>query len=255
MTTKFSREGLLETQVLMVFCIDTSGSLLDFEEQINSGVSAFFEELKKYPEANNKTEVAFVTYDTDVNVLMDFTKRIKILPRIKINENGVTNMGDGIIKSLDLVMKRYRDLRNKKERVYIPYVVLFTDGHPYNSEGTAEKKMIEAKKILNRYEGLNDESKYQINFISIGVGNVDQEQMRKISIIEDRFIMLDQINHLSHFFKFLCSVTMHRQMEIESLNNSSSDFEDVKSKNSKVVKPTIFSGKSWSEHFKHENDN
>ena len=89
-----------------VLLLDTSGSMQGMPiDALNEGLLAFKDELIKNSLASRRVEVAIITFDSDVNIVQDFVTADQFNPPI-LTAQGLTTMGAGINKALDILQDR-----------------------------------------------------------------------------------------------------------------------------------------------------
>ena len=113
-----------------VLLLDTSGSMQgDRIEALNQGLLSFKDELVKNTLAARRVEVAIVTFDSHVNVVQDFVTVDQFTPPI-LTAQGLTTMGAGINKSLEIIQERKSQYRANGIAYYRPWIFMITDGEP-----------------------------------------------------------------------------------------------------------------------------
>ncbi len=111
-----------------VLLLDTSGSMQGAPiEALNQGLLSFKDELTKNPLASRRVEVSIVTFDRNINVVQDFVTADQFTPPI-LTAQGLTTMGAGIHKSLDLIQERKAQYRSNGVAYYRPWIFMITDG-------------------------------------------------------------------------------------------------------------------------------
>lgn len=209
----FDMEDVGGRKTIIVLCVDTSNSLYGWQREVNSAIKAFFAELDKEPKARYGTEVAVVTYDTKPRIHVNFTtEKAEITPITIPAHNptgGWTDIGEALDFSIDLAIEEWKKLKSKGVPVYLPWVILFTDGKPENKEKNAIEKLLAASERLKSYE-FPQKKNDKILFIGIGVGdNVDVGLMRNISAHgKVRYLHANNFSMLSQLFKFVGATTV-----------------------------------------------
>lgn len=113
-----------------VLLLDTSGSMQGTPiEALNQGLQTFKEELIKNSLAARRVEVAIVTFDSQVNIIQDFVTADQFNPPI-LTAQGLTTMGSGIHRALDMIQDRKAQYRANGVAYYRPWVFMITDGEP-----------------------------------------------------------------------------------------------------------------------------
>ena len=113
-----------------VLLLDTSGSMGGAPiDALNQGLKAFQTDIAKDQLAAKRVEVAVVTFDSEVKVVQDFVTADQFVPPT-LTVQGLTHMGGGIHKALDLIQARKADYKKNGVAYYRPWIFLITDGAP-----------------------------------------------------------------------------------------------------------------------------
>lgn len=161
----------------IVFCLDVSPSM-DWEvlgnntpmELLNEAVKAFISELKEDVKARTCAEIAFVTFSTHIELDTEFTsvKSLEI-PKLKAVEEGGTQIAKAVLRSIEKIEERRRNLEDKGIPYYAPFLVLVTDGNPdENDEPDLQEKAL--KLVRSHCTSNVGASEIIVPFI-IGVGD------------------------------------------------------------------------------------
>ncbi len=157
-----------------VLLLDTSGSMHgEAIEALNQGLLSFKDELINNSLASRRVEVAIVTFDSAVNVVQDFVTADQFQPPI-LTAQGLTNMGSGINKSLDMIQERKTQYRANGIAYYRPWIFMITDGEP---QGELDQIVEEATKRLQ-----TDEANKRVAFFSVGVENANMTRLSQIAV-------------------------------------------------------------------------
>ncbi len=157
-----------------VLLLDTSGSMQGTPiNALNEGLLSFRDELIKNPLAARRVEVAIITFDSHVNVVQDFVTADQFNPPI-LTAQGLTNMGSGINKALDLIQERKIQYRANGIAYYRPWVFMITDGEP---QGESENIIEQATKRLQM-----DEANKRVAFFTVGVENANMARLSNIAV-------------------------------------------------------------------------
>jgi uncharacterized protein YegL len=113
-----------------VLLLDTSGSMSGGAiAALNEGLQRFREEVSKDELAARRAEVAVVTFNSEINVVRDFSTADSFDPPT-LSAKGLTCMGSGIEKALDLIEERKQQYRQNGVDYYRPWIFMITDGEP-----------------------------------------------------------------------------------------------------------------------------
>ncbi len=157
-----------------VLLLDTSGSMQGVAlDLLNQGLQSFREELTKNALAARRVEVAIVTFDSHVNVVQDFVTADQFSPPL-LTAQGLTSMGIGIHKTLDMIQERKAQYRANGIAYYRPWVFMITDGEP---QGESEDVVEQAARRLKE-----DESRKRVAFFTVGVDNANMTRLSQIAV-------------------------------------------------------------------------
>ncbi|MDY6900127.1 MAG: VWA domain-containing protein [Cyanobacteriota bacterium] len=157
-----------------VLLLDTSGSMQGAPiEALNQGLLSFKDELTKNPLASRRVEVSIVTFDSNINVVQDFVTADQFTPPI-LTAQGLTTMGAGIHKSLDLIQERKAQYRSNGVAYYRPWIFMITDGEP---QGEPDEAVEQASRRLQ-----SDETNKRVAFFSVGVENANMARLTQLAV-------------------------------------------------------------------------
>ncbi|MUH01278.1 VWA domain-containing protein [Scytonema sp. UIC 10036] len=157
-----------------VLLLDTSGSMQGTAiDALNQGLQTFKEELIKNSLAARRVEVAIVTFDSQINVVQDFVTADQFNPPI-LTAQGLTTMGSGIHKALDMIQERKSQYRANGVAYYRPWVFMITDGEP---QGEFEDVIDQATRRLQA-----DEASKRVAFFTVGVENANMNRLGQIAV-------------------------------------------------------------------------
>ncbi|MBE9004995.1 VWA domain-containing protein [Fortiea sp. LEGE XX443] len=157
-----------------VLLLDTSGSMQgEAIEALNQGLLSLKDELLKNSLAARRVEVAIVTFDSQVNVVQDFVTADQFTPPI-LTAQGLTSMGGGIHKALDMVQERKSLYRANGIAYYRPWIFMITDGEP---QGELDQVVEQA---AQRVQG--DEANKRVAFFSVGVENANMTRLNQLAV-------------------------------------------------------------------------
>jgi len=157
-----------------VLLLDTSGSMQGEPiEALNQGLLSLKDELVKNSLASRRVEVAIVTFDSQVNVVQDFVTADQFNPPI-LTAQGLTTMGAGIHKALDMVQERKSLYRANGIAYYRPWIFMITDGEPQGEQDQV------VEQAAQRVQG--DEANKRVAFFSVGVENANMTRLNQLAI-------------------------------------------------------------------------
>lgn len=129
----------------IVFCLDVSPSMgwqvgmnSPSIDLLNAAVSNFVAELKEDPKARTCAEVAFVTFSTNIEMDTQFESISSLsTPTFQTVEKGGTQMAQAVLRSIEKIETRRKQLENMEIPYYAPFLVLVTDGNPDENDSAA----------------------------------------------------------------------------------------------------------------------
>lgn len=172
----------------IVFCLDVSPSMGWKEgnnsssiELLNVAVSSFIKELKQHTRARSAAEVAFVTFSTNIEMDTEFKSIISLkTPVFAPVDRGGTQMAQAVLRSIEKIEQRRKQLENSEIGYYAPFLVLVTDGNPDKNDDSSKyyQALAEVNSHCISHVGA---SEIIVPFI-IGVGDhVDSETLNNYS--------------------------------------------------------------------------
>ena len=172
----------------IVFCLDVSPSM-GWKEGLNSSsiellnvaVSNFIKELQQDAKARTSAEVAFVTFSTNIEMDTEF-ESIGTLktPTFSPVSYGGTQMAQAVLRSIDKIEQRRKQLENSEIPYYAPFLVLVTDGNPDKNDDIAQYNKARAL-VKSHCDSHIGASEIIVPFI-IGVGDyIDSETLNNYS--------------------------------------------------------------------------
>ncbi|WP_414528228.1 vWA domain-containing protein [Nodularia chucula] len=157
-----------------VLLLDTSGSMQgDPIEALNQGLLSLKDELVKNSLAARRVEVAIITFDSNVNIVQDFVTADQFNPPI-LTAQGLTTMGSGIHKALDMVQERKALYRANGIAYYRPWVFMITDGEP---QGELDDLIEQAAQRLQV-----EEANKRVAFFTVGVENANMMRLNQLAV-------------------------------------------------------------------------
>ncbi|KPQ31523.1 MAG: hypothetical protein HLUCCO16_21720 [Phormidium sp. OSCR] len=155
-----------------ILLLDTSGSMGGLPiEALNDGLETFRDELNQDDLARKRVEVAVVSFDSKVNVVLDFVTADRFEAPV-LTAQGLTSMGTGLQKALDLLDERKRQYRDNGITYYRPWIFTITDGEP---QGEPKRAIEEAMARLR-----DDEANKRVACFAVGVENANMERLGEI---------------------------------------------------------------------------
>ena len=158
-------------RVAICFCLDVSGSMRGERiNELNKGLSLFFDALSKDEVAMYAAEIAIITFGGDrVECLRDFTSlSLSQKPPI-LRARGRTLMGEAVNLALEKLNHRKDEYRNNGVDYYQPWLILMSDGVPERNNELTRAKEATKKLIIEK----------KLSVFSIGIG--EDADMKELS--------------------------------------------------------------------------
>lgn len=137
-----------------VILLDISGSMLGVEgtpigerpiDELCKAIRLFKEELQTQRDVNPCTEISFITFNTNVDVIQPFKNADRFnLPQLCAG--GKTSMNEAIVTALEIIESQKEIYQREDVQYYRPWLYLLSDGYPTDNdkEETAKKKLRDA---------------------------------------------------------------------------------------------------------------
>jgi len=162
----------------VVLLLDTSGSMSEEAngvkaiDELNKAIQSLKDEIIGDPVLSQRLELGIVCFDDDARVEkpIDLVSPESSFPVLQAG--GRTNVVAGMNKAMQIIEERKAFYRSNNEQFYRPFIVLFTDGAPTNTQDEIEtldaqiQQMSDAKKFV---------------FFPFGVGNADMQLLAKLA--------------------------------------------------------------------------
>jgi uncharacterized protein YegL len=203
-----------EQKCPLVLVLDVSYSMNGTAiDELNTGLKAFQEDIKKDTVASSRLDVAIVTFGSNIDIIQDFAL-IDEFDMPHLTTNGTTRMVDGIDKGIEILNARKNWYKNTGQTYYRPYIVLMTDGYPDSGQDIDDLSM--------EIDSLTEEK--HLNFWAFGVEGADMDLLKNIGHQTSLIQKLKGMEFVK-FFQWLSS-----SMETVS-NSKEGEIIDVSPKN------------------------
>ena len=157
-----------------VLLLDTSGSMQGTPiDALNGGLRTFQEDLIKNSLASRRVEIAIVAFNSDVKVVQEFVTPDSFELQT-LTAQGLTHIGAGIHRALDMVQARKALYRANGVAYYRPWIFMITDGEP---QGEPEQIVEQVKQRIRE-----DEANKRVAFFPVGVENANMTRLSEISV-------------------------------------------------------------------------
>jgi uncharacterized protein YegL len=157
-----------------VLLLDNSKSMAGPRIQaLNEGLITFRTELARDALASQRVEIAVVTFGGKAaEVVQDFTT-VDRFASPALQAGGLTLMGGGILRGLDLLEARKAQYKSHGVAYYRPWVILITDGQPQGEP---------ADLIAQAGQRLRDaEQAKRLAFFAVGVEGANMAKLAELS--------------------------------------------------------------------------
>ena len=179
-----------------ILLLDVSGSMDGAPiNALNDGLRIFRDELNKDDLAKKRVDVAIVTFESQVKVVQDFVTADQFQPPT-LKVGGLTYMGEGINKALDILQVRKALYKANAISYYRPWIFMITDGSPSDNEVVDRA----AQRIRDEEIGKG------VVFFGVGVEGVNMTRLSQI--VKRDPLKLEGLN-FAEMFQWL-SVNMSR---------------------------------------------
>lgn len=150
-----------ESHMALLFLVDTSGSMgaqiIDKEtgntlqpiKELNEALNRFKVGVCKDTQTKEILDVAIVEFNEKYNVVQEFTP-IEFMKPVELVASGRTFMSEALDVAINMVNERSRLYANSGSVPYKPWIILISDGAPFDSvDELAEKinAMVERDKL------------------------------------------------------------------------------------------------------------
>ena len=165
-----------EHHMALLFLLDTSGSMgARIPEtgstpiaELTDALNRFKVEVCKDEQTKAILDVAVITFSDKYNVVQEFSP-VEYMKPVELSAYGQTYMSEALDVAIDMVTERSRFYRRAGAEPYKPWIVLISDGAPFDDIGSM------ADKIAN----LTEEGK--LAFWSLAVPGADTEVLHRLS--------------------------------------------------------------------------
>lgn len=164
-----------QPHVATVLLLDTSSSMEGFKiDQLNEGLIFFKEDVMNDELARKRVDLAVITFGQEVSVLKDFGPIDELNPP-KLVANGLTPMGETILKAINMVENRKNEYKAKGTDYYRPWIFMITDGEPTDMHSGDFMWNEVIRKI---HEG---EAQKKFAFFAVGVEPANMDILKEIA--------------------------------------------------------------------------
>lgn len=160
-----------------VLLLDTSGSMAENNNigALAEGLTVFKEDVAKDELASKRVDLAIITFGDGVNVMQDFSSITDFEPPAALSAEGLTPMGEAILKAIELVEQRKQQYKNKGIDYYRPWIFMITDGEPTDMRPGDSTWMEVVKKV---HDG---EANKKFMFFAVAMQSANMEVLKQIA--------------------------------------------------------------------------
>jgi uncharacterized protein YegL len=156
-----------------VLLLDTSSSMAGPPlAALDRGICTFRDELLADPLARQRVEVALVTFGSPVEVVQDFCSIDQFLPP-PLQPRGLTPLGTGLLKALDLLELRTAEHRQRGLPCFRPWIFLVTDGMPQGEPWEVTREALQRVKAA--------EAGGKVTLFAVGVEGANTKFLARLS--------------------------------------------------------------------------
>ncbi len=177
------------SRIPISLCIDTSTTQADASSvakvvgKIQQGILELYKQINDSEEVKDSTELNIVTFNNKVDVVQDYTIASKFdESKLKLTtsnvEAGSTDLGSGILKSLELLNIRKQLYNNHGVEYYQPWLIVLTSGKSSGKE--FKKNMALARKSTLKLEKEKRLIVLTI-YINDGKGDLSQKNLEQLA--------------------------------------------------------------------------
>jgi len=190
-----------EPHLACVLLLDTSGSMNGAPiRSLNQAINDFKEQTAMDDLAQKRVDIAIIEFNDSARVVQNFTPLSQMQP-VSLSAGGMTAMGEGINRAIDMVKERNRFYASMGTPVFQPWIFMITDGAPTDDISLARQRI---------HEEENKGSHGKLKFWSVGVPGYKKEVITSLS---KRCIELDQ-KDFSRIFNWVsdsvCEISVSR---------------------------------------------
>jgi uncharacterized protein YegL len=154
-----------------VLLLDTSSSMSgDPINQLNEGLRVFQTDIHGDSLAQRRVEIAVITFGNGgVQTKNDFVTAGNLQIQ-QLSSGGVTPMGEGIHRALDMLRTRKDQYQSAGIAYYRPWIFMITDGEPTDEWQSAAQRVHD------------DENSKGLAFFAVGVDNANMQVLQQIAV-------------------------------------------------------------------------
>ncbi len=182
-------------------------------DELNAGLHAFVNELRKDDVAESRVQIAIVSVGGDqAELMLDWTDADEFEP-FELRTSGSTPLGEGIIIALDCIEEQKKILREHGIGYTRPWMFILTDGEPTDAAGVW-KQACEATRQA--------ESAGRVIIFPVGVADANLSKLSEVSANKPKVL---ESTHFRELFVWLSASlsTLTRSKPGDEVNLPSTD--------------------------------
>lgn len=138
-------------RIPVCLCLDTSGSMYGEPiQELENGIRLFYDAIKAETQSKNSCEICIVTFDSNVKVVQNYATVENCNYNIQLDADGGTDMYEGVKKALQLLDNRKQEYKKNGVDYYQPWLIVMSDGQPFNEEGVKQLQIDIKKREADR---------------------------------------------------------------------------------------------------------
>lgn len=158
-----------EPHMALLFLLDTSGSMTGMPiEELNAGINRFKKQVCEDEKTKSVLDVAIIEFNSNWKVVQDFVP-VEYMKEVNLEAGGSTYLQKPLEKAIEMVDERSRFYRRSGSEPYKPWIVLISDGEPFDNPE-------ELASTINEMV-----SKEKLAFWSLAVPGANTELLHKLS--------------------------------------------------------------------------
>ena len=158
-----------EPHMALLFLLDTSGSMTGMPiEELNAGINRFKKQVCEDEKTKSVLDVAIIEFNSNWKVVQDFVP-VEYMKEVNLEAGGSTYLQKPLGKAIEMVDERSRFYRRSGSEPYKPWIVLISDGEPFDNPE-------ELASTINEMV-----SKEKLAFWSLAVPGANTELLHKLS--------------------------------------------------------------------------
>ena len=158
-----------EPHMALLFLLDTSGSMTGKPiEELNKGINRFKEQVCEDEKTKAILDVAIIEFNDSYRLVQEFVP-VEYMPKVELTARGSTYMQEALEKAIEMVDERSRFYRRSGTEPYKPWIVLISDGQPFD----------DPELLVSKIDAMV--SKEKLAFWSLAVPGANKELLHQLS--------------------------------------------------------------------------